>query len=108
MRYQIRCVCGHLSAFEIIPMPVVPSHRDMKISDEPQNRVVAQLKEANADLLAALEVFVANWGGVWIGDDQDKADPDGSYGRSSKLTAGDIRKAREAIRKAKGGEDETE
>ena len=39
MRYQIRCVCGHLSAFEIIPMPVSPSHGDMKISDEPPNRV---------------------------------------------------------------------
>ena len=43
MRYQIRCVCGHLSAFEIIPMPVVPGHRDMKISDEPPN-ITAKLE----------------------------------------------------------------
>ena len=57
MRYQIRCVCGHLSAFEIIPMPVVPSHRDMKISDEPPNRV-AHLETANADLLEACKDIV--------------------------------------------------
>jgi hypothetical protein len=46
MRYQIRCVCGHLSAFEIIPMPIEPSHRDKKISDEPSQRI-AELGEEN-------------------------------------------------------------
>ena len=49
MRYQIRCVCGHLSAFEIIPMPVVPGHRDMKISDEPNRNAAKQVRVENAE-----------------------------------------------------------
>ena len=65
------------------------------------DRLIA-LKTANADLLEALEPFVADWENSWLGDDNDKADPDGSYGHSAKLTAGDVRKAREAIRKHKG------
>ena len=59
MRYQIRCVCGHLSAFEIIPMPVVPSHGDKKISDEPPNRV-AQLEEENTALLREFGEYAFN------------------------------------------------
>ena len=60
------------------------------------------LQTANAKLMEALEPFVADWENSWLGDDNDKADPDGSYGHSAKLTAGDVRKAREAIRKHKG------
>ena len=56
MRYQIRCVCGHLSAFEIIPMPVVPSHRDMKISDEPQH--IDKLEEDNTELKSENEALL--------------------------------------------------